>query len=270
MHPRQLLQQYGLYPKKSLGQNFLVDDSVLHRIVLAADLTQRDTVLEIGPGLGALTRQLAEAAKRVVAVELDDRLMPILRDQLRDLNNVQLIHADILAVEPGKLVGEPYVVVANLPYYITAAIFRHLVESRPRPQRMVLTVQREVAERVAATPGDLSLLAVSVQAFGEVSQVAHIKAGSFYPRPEVDSAVVRVDMYQQPCFHPLDERQFFRVVKAGFALRRKQLRNSLAAGLRSDRDEVERALQSAGIDPRRRAETLSLGEWVALARELNG
>jgi len=269
VHPRQLLQQYGLYPKKSLGQNFLVDDGVLRRITLAAELTQRDSVLEIGPGLGALTRQLAEVSRRVVAVELDDRLLPILQDQLRDLDNVQLIHADILAVEPGGLVGEPYVVVANLPYYITAAILRHLVESRSRPQRMVLTVQREVAERLAAAPGHLSLLAVSVQAFGEVAQVAHIKAGSFYPRPEVDSAVVRVDMYQQPLFHPLDERHFFRVVKAGFALRRKQLRNSLTAGLRSDRDQVEQALQSVGVDPQRRAETLSLAEWVALARELD-
>jgi 16S rRNA (adenine1518-N6/adenine1519-N6)-dimethyltransferase len=268
VHPRQVLQRYGLYPKKSLGQNFLVEQDVLLKIVAAARLTRHDTVLEIGPGLGALTRLLADAAGRVVAVELDDRLIPILQDELRDLPNVQVIHADILAVVPGDLVDEPFVVVANLPYYITAAILRHLVESHPRPRRMVLTVQREVAERLTAGPGELSLLAVSVQVFGNVSQVFQIKAGSFYPRPEVDSAVVRIECYPQPLFDPVDERHFFWVLKAGFALRRKQLRNSLAAGLRLDKERVELALQAAGIDPRRRAETLAISEWVALAREL--
>jgi 16S rRNA (adenine1518-N6/adenine1519-N6)-dimethyltransferase len=270
VHPRQLLQQYGLYPKKSLGQNFLVEQDVLRKIVAAAQLTKNDAVLEIGPGLGALTRRLAEAAGRVVAVELDDRLIPILQHELRDLCNVQVIHADVLAVAPGDLVGAPYVVVANLPYYITAAILRHLVESHPRPRRMVLTVQREVAERLTAEPGDLSLLAVSVQVFGAVSQVAQIKAGSFYPRPEVDSAVIRVDTYPRPLFDPVDEGHFFRVLKAGFALRRKQLRNSLSAGLRLDKAQVEAALDAAGIDPRRRAETLAIAEWVSLARELEG
>jgi 16S rRNA (adenine1518-N6/adenine1519-N6)-dimethyltransferase len=270
VHPRQLLQRYGLYPKKSLGQNFLVDQDVLLKIVAAADLGKNDTVLEIGPGLGALTRHLADAAGRVVAVELDDRLIPILRDELRDVPNVQVLHADILAVAPGELVGEPYIVVANLPYYITAAILRHLVESLPRPTRMVLTVQREVAERLTAKPGDLSLLAVSVQVYGDVSQVAQIRAGSFYPRPEVDSAVIRIDVYPRPLFCPVDEDHFFRVLKAGFALRRKQLRNSLSAGLRLDKARVEGALQTAGIDPRRRAETLAIVEWIALARELEG
>jgi 16S rRNA (adenine1518-N6/adenine1519-N6)-dimethyltransferase len=270
VHPRQLLQRYGLSPKKSLGQSFLVEEGVLHRIVIAAELSKQDTVLEIGPGLGALTRHLAESAGRVVAVELDDRLLPILEDQLGDAANVEVVHGDILAVEPGQLVGGPYIVVANLPYYITAAILRHLLESRRRPRRMVLTVQREVAERLVAAPGDLSLLAVSVQAFGAVTMVAQIRAGSFYPRPGVDSAVVRVELHPQPVFYPLDEGHFFRVVKAGFALRRKQLRNSLAAGLRLDKNEVEQALQSVGIDPRRRAETLMLTEWVALARELDG
>jgi 16S rRNA (adenine1518-N6/adenine1519-N6)-dimethyltransferase len=265
-----LLQQHGLHPKKSLGQNFLVEEDVLLKIVDAAKLTKHDSVLEIGPGLGALTRHLAGAAQHVVAVELDDRLIPVLRDQLGGFPNVQVVHADILAVAPAALVGRPYVVVANLPYYITAAILRHLVESRPRPRRMVLTVQREVSERLTAGPGSLSLLAVSVQVFGEVSQVMVIKAGSFYPRPEVDSAVIRVDLFDRPVFSPLDEGYFFRIVKAGFAQRRKQLRNSLAAGLRFDKEQVEAALHAAGIEPRRRAETLSIADWVAVASELRG
>lgn len=268
MHPRQMLEQYGLYPKKSLGQSFLVEEDVLLKIVAAADLCQDDTVLEIGPGLGALTHHLARAAKHVIAVELDDRLFPILEERLRGLLNVQLIHADILALDPGALAGGPYSVVANLPYYITGAILRHLIESHPRPVRMVLTVQREVAERLTAGPGDQSLLAVSVQVFGSVRQVLQIKAGSFYPRPEVDSAVIRIDGYRQPLFDPLDERHFFRVVKAGFALRRKQLRNSLAAGMHLDKETIDLALETAGIDPRRRAETVTIAEWVALAGNL--
>jgi 16S rRNA (adenine1518-N6/adenine1519-N6)-dimethyltransferase len=266
MHPRHLLQRYGLHPKKGLGQNFLVEESALRRIVTAADLTESDTVLEIGPGLGALTRHLAAAAGRVVAVELDDRFIPVLREQLAAVSNVELIEGDILALDPAALVGGPYKVVANLPYYITAAVLRHLLESTPRPELMVLTVQLEVAQRLTAQPGEMSLLAISVQYYGPVRQVARIKAGSFYPRPEVDSAVVRVDLDRDPPLTGPDERCFFRVVRAGFSQRRKQLRNSLKAGLGIPAKEVEAALTAAGIDPRRRAETLSLDEWGKLAQ----
>lgn len=266
MHPRHLLQRYGLHPKKGLGQNFLVEESALRRIVTAADLTESDTVLEIGPGLGALTRHLAAAAGRVVAVELDDRFIPVLREQLAGVSNVELIEGDILALDPAALVGGPYKVVANLPYYITAAVLRHLLESTPRPELMVLTVQLEVAQRLTAQPGEMSLLAISVQYYGPVRQVARIKAGSFYPRPEVDSAVVRVDLDRDPPLTGPDERCFFRVVRAGFSQRRKQLRNSLKAGLGIPAKEVEAALAAAGIDPRRRAETLSLDEWGKLAQ----
>lgn len=266
MHPRHLLQRYGLHPKKGLGQNFLVEEAALRRIVTAADLTESDTVLEIGPGLGALTRHLAVAAGRVVAVELDDRFIPVLREQLAGVSNVELIEGDILALDPAALVGGPYKVVANLPYYITAAVLRHLLESTPRPELMVLTVQLEVAQRLTAQPGEMSLLAISVQYYGPVRQVARIKAGSFYPRPEVDSAVVRVDLDRDPPLTGPDERCFFRVVRAGFSQRRKQLRNSLKAGLGIPAKEVEAALAAAGIDPRRRAETLSLDEWGKLAQ----
>jgi len=270
MHPRRLLQGYGLYPKKSLGQNFLVDEASLRRIVAAADLTASDVVLEIGAGLGALTRHLAAAAGQVVAVELDNRLLPILEERLAGRANVQLVPGDILSLDPAALVGGgPYKVVANLPYYITAAILRHLLAATPRPALMVLTVQREVAQRLTAAPGKMSLLAISVQYYGRVRQLARIKAGSFFPRPGVDSAVVRVDVYPQPIISVPDEAAFFQAVRAGFSQKRKQLRNSLKAGLNLPAAEVQAALAAAGIDHRRRAETLSLEEWASLVNELD-
>ena len=265
MHPRHLLQRYNLHPKKGLGQNFLVDEGALRRIVAAADLTGSDTVLEIGPGLGALTKLLAEAAGRVVAVELDARLIPLLESELAGIINVEVVEGDILKLDPSALIGTRYKVVANLPYYITAKILRHLLEARTRPDLMVLTVQQEVAERLAAKPGKMSLLAVSVQYYGRVRQVARLKAGSFFPRPAVNSAVVRVDVHQDAPASAPERRRFFRVVKAGFSQKRKQLRNSIRAGLRIPADQAVEALEAAGIDPRRRAETLSLEEWAALA-----
>lgn len=265
-HPRSWLQRYNLSPKKSLGQNFLVDQGALARIAAAADLIALDAVLEIGPGLGALTHHLVDAAGRVVAVELDGRLMPILEAQFAGLDRVELVEGDILDLDPAALMGGNYKVVANLPYYITAAILRHLMEATIRPQLMVLTVQREVAQRLTARPGDMSLLAVSVQFYGEVYQVARLKAGAFYPRPEVDSAVIRVDVSPEPLVSIPDERFFFRVVRAGFGQKRKQLRNSLQGGLSLPVTRVEAALEAAGVDPRRRAETLSVEEWASLSR----
>ena len=266
IHPRRLLESYGLYPKKSLGQNFLADEAGLRRIVAAADLTESDVVLEIGAGLGSLTRCLAAEAGRVVAVELDGRLIPVLEDQLAGTPNVQLIHGDILSLSPAELAGDCYKVVANLPFYITGAILRHLLGVEPRPRMMVLTVQHEVAQRLTAAAGKMSLLAVSVQYYGQVSRVARLKAGSFYPRPEVESAVVRVDVYPEPPFDVPDDKWFFRVVRAGFAQKRKQLRNGLRSGLGLAAAEAEALLAAAGIDHRRRAETLSLEEWASLAR----
>ncbi len=268
MHPRRLLQRYGLRPKKSLGQNFLVDTGALHRIVSAADLEPADTVLEIGPGLGALTLELAKAAGRVVAVELDQRLIPVLEQQLAGADNVKLVHGDILDLDPATLISGPFKVVANVPYYITAAILRHLLAAQTRPQLVVLTVQREVARRLTAKPGNMSLLAGSVQFYGQVRQMAVIKAGSFYPRPKVDSAVVRIDLYPRPVLPVSAEASFFRVVKAGFGQKRKQLRNSLRAGLSLPPEQVVLALEAAGIDPRRRAETLNLDEWGELTAAL--
>lgn len=268
---RQLLRAYGLRPQKGLGQNFLEDPAILQRIVDAAELTADDLVLEVGPGLGTLTRLLALSAGRVLAVELDERLTAILPEILADCPNVEIIHGDILDLDPADFFPEQaagYKVVANLPYYITSAVLRHLLESPARPRLMVLTLQREVARRLMAGPGEMSLLAVSVQFYGQPRIVARIPAGAFYPPPQVDSAVVRIDVYDRRPVHVNDAHGFFRVVRAGFGQRRKQLRNALSRGLDLPVGEVVAALHRAGIAPQRRAETLSLAEWAAVWQEI--
>jgi len=268
---RELLARFKLRARKSLGQNFLVDGAALDRIVAAADLTPADTVLEIGPGLGALTRRLAQAAGRVIAVEIDWNLIPLLRHTLAGSPNVELVHGDILKLDLSALVGESsYKVVANLPYYITAAVIRRLLEAPARPSLLILTVQLEVAQRLIAGPGDMSLLAVSVQFYGAPAIATRIKAGSFYPAPRVESAVVRIDVHPQPPVAVRDVDRFFAVVRAGFGQKRKQLHNALQIGLSLPAEVVEAALGKAGIDPRRRAETLALEEWAALAEALPG
>jgi 16S rRNA (adenine1518-N6/adenine1519-N6)-dimethyltransferase len=268
MSDRQRLEQHGITPKKSLGQNFLHDPNALEKIVEIADIMPKATVLEIGPGTGRLTHILAREAARVIAVEIDDRLIPLLQSEFAALPHVEVIHGDILDLDlTGRLAGEPYVVVANLPYYITSAILRHLFEKMsPRPQRIVVTVQREVAERLVAAPGDMSLLAVSVQFYGKPQIAMHLKPAAFWPRPDVESAVVRIDVYATPPVDVPGEQAFFRVVRAGFGQKRKQLRNALSAGLRLDKTQADHLLIQSGIDPQRRAETLSLEEWAALTR----
>ncbi len=260
-----LLRKYNLRADKSLGQNFLQDPAALAKIVQAAEVLPTDTVLEIGPGLGSLTCHLAAAAKEVIAVELDARLAPAFEEVTRPFDNIRLIHGDMLQISPAEIVPvSDYLVVANIPYYITSALLRHLLENTPRPRRVVLTVQKEVAERICAAPGDLSLLALSVQVYGQPSIAAKIPAGAFHPAPKVDSAVVRIDLFPSPFIPYSLLDTFFALAKAGFGQRRKQLRNSLASGLKGSPAEIESTLRAAGIDPRRRAETLSLDEWREL------
>ena len=260
-----LMHRHDLHAKKSLGQNFLSDPVVLMRIVNAAELPADAEVLEVGPGLGSLTRYLALAARRVVAVELDPNLIPILEDVVGGLGSVEVVHGDMLKLDPGLLMGKDgYFVVANIPYYITSALIRHLLEASVRPQRIALTIQREVADRICAGPGDLSLLALSVQVYGRASIAARIPAGAFYPPPKVDSAVVRVDLYPQPRIHPERLGDFFHLIKAGFCQKRKTLRNALSAGLSWKPAQTEALLHAARIDPMRRAETLALEEWESL------
>jgi len=267
MNAPALLRQFGLRPDPRLGQNFLVDETALQKIVEIAEISREDAILEIGPGLGGLTSRLAGQARQVVAVELDGRLFPVLKQVLSQHSNVQLIHGDILALNPAQLFDSSgYKVVANIPYYITSALIRHLLESARRPARLVLTVQREVAERICATPGELSLLAISVQVYGQPQVRARIPAGAFFPPPKVDSSVVCVDLYPQPLVPISHLTPFFRLAKAGFSQKRKTLGNALAASLAWPKEKAQALLLAASIDPRRRAETLGMLEWKTLTQ----
>lgn len=266
--------------KKSLGQNFLNDPHYLERIIASAELTSEDLVLEIGPGQGSLTRELAARAAGLMAVELDDRLITPLRAMFAtQLGRIRIVHGDILELDPAALIddlaadlpgrepnltsGAAYKVVANLPYYITSAVLRQLLEARRPPTRAVVLVQVEVAQRICARPGDMSLLAASVQYYAQPQLVDRVPAGAFRPIPKVDSAILRLDVYPQPAVDVPAER-FFTVVRAGFGQKRKQLLNSLTSGLSLPKQAVVAALECAGIDPMRRAETLALPEWSSL------
>lgn len=260
-----LLQKYQVQPKKSLGQNFLVDPNGLNKVVQAAKVSSEDTVLEIGAGLGSLTYLLAQQSRQVVAVELDTRLIASLREALAGFTNVTICEGDMLKLSPDVLIdAERYVVVANIPYYITSALIRHLLEANHKPTRMVLTVQQEVAERILARDGKMSLLALSVQVYGKPELKARIPAGCFYPPPEVDSAVLSIELYEEPLVPSGSLDLFFKLAHAGFAQKRKTLRNTLATGMNESPAWAERLLTTAGIDPQRRAETLSMQEWRQL------
>ena len=265
---RRLLRQSDLRARKGLGQHFLIDGGVLEAIIAAAELTPDDLVVEVGPGLGILTRELAQKAGGVVAIELDDKLAALLKKTLASFNNVTIVNGDVLKIEPEGLVkGRGYKVVANLPYYITSPVLRHFLEAEAKPEAMVVMVQKEVAEAIAAKPGDMSLLSVSVQFYGEPRIITIVPAESFYPAPKIDSAILKIDIYPEPKVD-VDEKGFFDTVRAGFAAPRKQLANSLAKGLGREKSAVLPFLQKAKIDPSRRAETLSIGEWVELWRVL--
>jgi 16S rRNA (adenine1518-N6/adenine1519-N6)-dimethyltransferase len=257
-----LLQRYDLHPSKGLGQNFLQDQRALQKIIRAANLKPAEAVLEIGAGLGSLTRYLALSVQYVTALELDRKLFPVLESVLAPYKNVRLVQGDILQLNPVDLMEKrDYVVVANIPYYITSPLLRHLLEAGKPPQRAVLTVQKEVAERICAGVGRMSLLALSVQVYGNPSIVSTIPAESFYPPPKVDSAILSIEIHSQPVIPVARLETFFTLIKAGFSQKRKTLRNALSGGLRVTQAESGELLAAAGVDPGRRAETLSLEEW---------
>lgn len=265
---RKLLRECGIKPRKGLGQNFLVSEALLRRIIAAAEIQPQDTILEVGAGLGTLTQALAQKAAQVFAVELDRRFIPMLQSLLAPYPQVNIVQGDMLSIEPGDLLAKPYKVVANLPYYITSAILRHLLEAKFKPCLMVVTVQNEVAQRIVAPPGQMSLLAVSVRFYGRPRIVAKAPPGAFYPSPRVNSAVVRIELFEQPPVEVDDVGAFFQVVRAGFAQRRKQLRNSLAHGLELPVERVVEAMHRCALDEKQRAQELTVEQWARLHREL--
>lgn len=249
-------------PKKSLGQHWLTDRFILGAIADAADITAQDTVLEIGPGLGTLTSELLRRARNVVAVELDDELVAKLPGQFPG-TALEVVHQDILTYDLSKLPAN-YVVVANVPYYITSKIVQHLLHALNKPKTAVLLVQKEVAVRMAAQPGDMSILALSAQLYADVSLDVLVPAAYFTPPPKVDSQVVVLRTLAEPRIAEADQPAFFRLIKAGFAGKRKKLRGSLSAGLHRPKQEIDALLAERGIDSNLRAEDLSFDEWCAL------
>lgn len=272
---RGLLRRFNLRARKGLAQHFLVDEEALKLIIAASQLTPDDIVMEVGPGLGVLTGELARQAGSVIAIELDNKLASILKQTLSSFKNVSIINEDVLKVDPAVLLRErygsraegiKYKVIANLPYYITSPVLRHFLEASIKPQAMVIMVQKEVAEEITAKAGRMSLLSVSVQLYGQPMIAGYVPARCFYPPPEVDSAILRVTVYPQPAVMVTDTDSFFALVRAGFTASRKQIANSLAQGLDISKIEVLSLLTKAKIEPQRRAETLTLEEWARLWR----
>ncbi len=259
---RGVLHRLGRRPVKGLGQHFLVDTGVLQHILSAAELGPQDVVVEVGPGLGVLTRALAHRAGRVVAVELDASLAEALRGEMAPFPQVEVVLGDILHMPPAALVaGAAYKVVANIPYYITSPILHHFLKAEHRPQLMVIMVQREVAEAIAAPPGKLGVLGISVQLYARPQVVAYVSPRSFYPAPRVESGLLRLEVLPRPAVD-VEPEDFLNLVGAGFAAPRKQLRNSLAQGLGVEPAAAVEALRRADISPERRPQTLSLEEWA--------
>lgn len=267
LSPAAILNSLGISPSKRLGQHFLHDNGIVRRIVAASQLPPGSTVIEIGPGLGILTAELARVAGQVIAIEKDTTLLAHLRDTMPD--NVTIAEADALTFDFSARSGLGTHVVANLPYNVGNAILRRLLETVPAFESITIMVQREVAERIIASPPHMSLLAVAVQFFGAPRIVMRVGKGAFLPPPNVASAVVRIQTHEPPL--PVGEwERFFDVVRAGFSQRRKQLANTLSRGLHIPKDEVTRALSNSGIPPASRAETLGVTYWVMVYRAIDG
>ncbi len=274
---KEIIAKYGFSFKKSLGQNFLIDQNILNNIVAAAELDETKGALEIGPGIGALTQRLAEAAGKVTAVEIDNRLIPILRDVLADERHTTVIHGDVLKLDLKQLFEEQFAgvsgvsVVANLPYYVTTPILMKLLEEKLPLEHIVVMIQKEVAERMAAKPGgkEYGSLSIAVQYYCVPKVVCTVPHTVFIPQPNVDSAVIKLSLRDKPAVDVPDEDHFFRVVQASFAQRRKTLANNLTAFVGKDRREaLTELLLKNEIDPTRRGETLSLEEFARISRSM--
>ena len=258
---KRTLKAYGAYAKKDLGQHFLVDPKALKSIVDAAQLTKEDKVVEVGPGMGVLTRELCARAGEVLALEFDKAMIAIVKTSCIKEKNLTVENVDVMKFDPSGL-GR-YKLVANIPYYITSAVLRLFLETDNKPEEMILLVQREVAERICAKPSRMSVLAVSVQFYANPQIVEVVPRTSFFPAPKVDSAILKVKVYKRPLFD-VDKQLFFRIVKAGFGEKRKQLINSLAGGLGLNRETTEALLKEAGISVIHRAESLAMIDWYNL------
>ncbi|MUG68782.1 16S rRNA (adenine(1518)-N(6)/adenine(1519)-N(6))-dimethyltransferase RsmA [Paenibacillus campinasensis] len=275
---KEIIQRHGFSFKKSLGQNFLIDQNILHKIVEAAELDETKGALEIGPGIGALTEKLAQTAGAVTAVEIDQRLIPILKEVLEPYGNVRVHHGDVLKVDLHELFRTDFAdkakvsVVANLPYYVTTPILMKLLEEKLPLENIVIMIQKEVAERMAASPGskDYGSLSIAVQYYSVPKLICTVPHTVFIPQPNVESAVIRLEVREEPPVSVPDEGFFFEVVQASFAQRRKTIANNLKSRFfpEKGRERLEQLLAEAEIEPSRRGETLSIEEYARLSRVL--
>jgi 16S rRNA (adenine1518-N6/adenine1519-N6)-dimethyltransferase len=258
---KELLSKYEARPSKGLGQNFLIDKASLDRIIQAANLNPEDFVLEVGPGLGTLTQKLAEKSGRVVSIEKDKTMIEILKETLSEYKNVEVINADILRYQPQTT---NYKVIANIPYYLTSPLIRKFLESKNQPKEMVLMIQKEVAKRICAEPGDMSLLAVSVQFYASAKIVSMVSKTCFWPAPKVDSAIIKIVPHGNDI--SIDTDLFFKIVKAGFSQPRKQIAGNLSKSLKLNKERIIEWLSKNQLNPKQRAETLSVDDWKNLTK----
>jgi len=272
---KSIMKKHNVRFSKSLGQNFIINDFIIDEIVRRGDISDADSILEIGPGIGVLTQALAETAHQVVAVELDNKLIPILHETLEDYKNVEIIHNDILKIDVGQMIKEkmekPTKVVANLPYYITTPIIMKLIEEVSGIKEIIVMVQKEVAERMVSGPGtkDYGSLSVAVQYYCDAMIILDVPRDDFMPAPNVDSAVIRLIVRDKPAVEVLDQEFFFKIIKGAFALRRKTLINSLSkSAIGIDKELLKRILEEMNIDLRIRGERLDINDFADLANRI--
>jgi 16S rRNA (adenine1518-N6/adenine1519-N6)-dimethyltransferase len=288
---RYLCQKYNIRPSRRRGQNFLIDKKVLEKIIQAANLSRSDLILEIGPGLGVLTKELARRVRKVIAVELDSRLVRVLKKEMEDYGNVEIIEGDILKLQitnskfqirnsrqiqnSKKWQATSYKLIANLPYQITSPVLHKFLTEEPKPYEMILMVQKEVAERIISKPGKMNLLSILVQFYAQPELITYVSKNSFWPRPKVDSALIKISLINGRFFRRYSpekkkfmEKEFFKIVRLGFKNRRKQLRNNLAASLKIEKEKLEKIFKVLNLPFSARAQELSLEKWVSLSNLL--
>ena len=261
---KKLLQKYNIRPNKRMGQNFLIDKEVLEKIINTADLTKDDTVLEIGSGLGTLTKELAKRTKKVITIEKDKQMTEALKEIIKDYKNVEIVFDDILKIK--KLKIKNYKVVSNIPYYLTSPLIRMLLELKNPPKEILLLVQKEVAERICAELPKMNLLAVSVQFYSKPEIISYVSKSSFWPEPKVDSAIIKIADIKKP--ENINIKKFFKLVKAGFSHPRKQLANNLSQGLNINKEQIKKALAECNLNIQARASNLSIKNWESLSKKL--
>ena len=259
-----MLKKHGISPLKRFGQNFLIDQSAIKKIIDAANVNSEDIILEIGPGTGVLTQELAKRAKKVIAIEKDIKMIEILRETLKEFSNIDLMQGDALKMANNQLIS-PYKVIGNLPFYLTAPLIRQFLEKENPPREMTLIVQKEVGQRICAKPPKMSILAVSVQLYAHPRIISYISKKSFWPSPKVDSAIIKISITDSN--QEIDKDLFFKIVKAGFSQPRKQLINNLSKGLGMERAKAEKWLLRNEIEPSQRAETLKIEDWLKLLKD---